>query len=73
MRCTRSWTKRPREALLLLAIGSCVRMFRVGGSRKAPMRHHPYVHMTLYRGPHKETRSIFDRVLYPVRETVAGR
>gem|GEM_PF-3995071 len=42
MPCTRSQTKRPREALLQLDIGYCPSMFSVGGSRKATMRHHPY-------------------------------
>ncbi len=41
MPCTRSQTKRPREALLQLVIGYRLGMFSVGGSLRAPMRHHP--------------------------------
>ena len=44
---TRSWTKRPREASLQLDIGLLLHMFSVGGSRKAPMRHHPCVAVIL--------------------------
>ena len=50
---THGWTKRPREALLQLDIGLWLRMISVGGSRKAPMRHHPcvVVILTCWRHP----------------------
>ena len=41
MLVTRSWTKRPREALLQLDIGLGFCMFRIGGSLRAPVRYHP--------------------------------
>ena len=43
MPATRDRTKRPHEALLQLDIGIFFHMFRIGGSRKAPVRYHPYV------------------------------
>ena len=39
---TRSRTKRPREALLQLAIGYMLHLFSIGGSLRAPVRYHPY-------------------------------
>ena len=41
MPCTRSQTKRPREALLQLDIGFRLSMFRIGGSLRAPVRYLP--------------------------------
>ena len=57
MPCTRSQTKRPREALLQLVIGYRLGMFSVGGSLRAPMRPHPSPVVTLImsRNPAYET------------------
>ena len=47
MRVTRSWTKRPREALLQLGIGTWLHMFSIGGSLRAPVKYHPCAVMYL--------------------------
>ena len=56
MPCTRSQTKRPREALLQLDIGLRLRMFSIGGSLRATVRYHSYA----------------DVILIPVRESGWG-
>ena len=50
MPCTRSQTKRPREALLQFAIGICLRMLSVGGSLRAPVRYHSCLVLILTLG-----------------------
>ena len=56
MLSTRSWTKRPREALLQLDIELRFYLFRIGGSLRAPVRYHPCIVLIL----------TFNR--YPVKE-----
>ena len=44
-----SWTRRPREALLQLDIELGIRLFRIGGSLRAPVRYHPCLFLILTR------------------------
>ena len=47
MLVNRSWTKRPREALLQLDIELGNYLFRIGGSLRAPVRYHPDIFLIL--------------------------
>ena len=47
MLTNRSWTKRPREALLQLDIELGIHMFRIGGSLRAPVRYHSCLFLIL--------------------------
>ena len=84
---TRSWTKRPREALLQLDIGLGFCMFSIGGSLRAPMRYHPckILILTYARHPGKGqylvgsltgavalTKPIFRYALHYMRGWVGG-
>ena len=59
MPATRDRTKRPREALLQLDIGTLFLMFSIGGSLRATVRYHPCVVIILIYSPEsgKETVS----------------